>query len=53
MEDSVTYVPLNGKGGMQGVLEIYGLQTNDGLSTAKFERSDKVLRAMISAKDFK
>ena len=51
--DSVVYVPLMGSSNPQGVCEIYGFQS-DGITDSNiFERSDKALKAMIEAKDYK
>jgi len=53
VNDSVVYVPIIGKSTPQGVMEIYGLQSSESSPGGNFQRSDKVLRAMINAKDYK
>lgn len=49
----MTYVPLVGKSAVQGVLEVFGLSLAENASSNNFLRSDKLLRAMINAKDYK
>ena len=47
------YVPLLGRGGGVGVIEIHGLLLNGFTDNSKSERSEKVLSAMIASQDYR
>jgi len=49
----VVYVPIMGRGGGVGVIEIHGLQADGVTNVKNFERPVGALKAMISAKDFR
>jgi len=53
MGESVVYVPLLGKGGPVGVIEIHGLYLEGITDKSSFERPPGPLKAMINAGDFK
>jgi hypothetical protein len=50
--ETVVYVPLIGRAGGLGIIEIHGLISQSLSNMANYERSTDVLRAMIDAKDY-
>ena len=53
MGDNVVYVPMMGKGGPVGIIEIHGLYSEGISNKGSFERPVSALKAMIAASDFK
>lgn len=51
--ESVVYVPLLGKGGGVGILEIHGLFSDGITDNTSFERPVQAIKSMIEAKDYK
>ena len=51
--ETVVYVPLLGKGGGVGVLEIHGLFSDGITDNTSFERPVQAIKSMIDAKDYK
>jgi hypothetical protein len=51
--DNIVYVPLLGRGGGVGVVEIHGLLLDGFTDNSKSERSESVISAMIAAQDFR
>lgn len=51
--ESIVYVPLIGRAGPVGVIEIMGFVLDDITDVSRLQRSPKVLQAMLRAKDYR
>jgi hypothetical protein len=51
--ETVVHVPMIGRGGGVGVIEIHGLHTEGMTNRKSFERPVGALKAMIKDKDFR
>lgn len=50
--ETIMYVPLIGRAGGMGIIEIHGLISKSFTNLKRFERNPEVIRAMIAAKDY-
>ncbi len=53
MGETVVFVPMFGRSGPVGVIEIHGLYSEGITNTGNYERPTGPIKAMIAASDFK